>query len=150
MGLVSVLCVVLAFVHHALRHWGPDEVTIIALSILLATNILAWFQDARWQVFWIGFGMVGFAYLMISLGPWSKENLPTTWLLDGLYDRLYSIRAIPTFGNDFDDDASVHVHAYAFIRAGHSVISLLLALLAGIGATWLYSGKCNHKARRHD
>jgi|GEM_PF-4969560 len=141
MGVVSLLCLLLAFLRHALRYWGPGEVTIVALTILLVTNILAWFQGTRWQVFWVGFGIFGWAYLMISLAPSTSEHLPTTWLLDNLHDRLYPIPAAATFGDNFDEPVALHEHGFYFRRAGHSVISLGLAFLGGVAASLLFPGK---------
>ena len=77
MAFVSFLALGLAAMRDPITHWGPREVTTLALSVLLATNILAWFQRARWQVFWIGFGLSGWTYLTLSLGSPLAEHLPT-------------------------------------------------------------------------
>src|SRR5436305_3116632 len=77
MALVSLLALGLAVMRHAVTHWGASEVMTIAPTVRLATNILAWFQGARWQVFWVGFGLCGWAYLTFSLGSPQAEHLPT-------------------------------------------------------------------------
>lgn len=141
MVLVSLSCVVLAIVRHAFRSWGPGDVTTLSLDVLVATNVLAWFQRARWPVFWAGFGLLGWAYLAIALGPPLGEHLPTTRMLDVLHDRLYSAHAGPTFGDDFDNVAAGPIHAHQFRRAGQSVMSLIVALLGGIGARLLFPAK---------
>jgi hypothetical protein len=132
MALVFLLAVGLAVVRHAVTYWGPSEVMSIAPIVLLATNILAWFQRARWQVFWVGFGLCGWAYLTFSLGSPLAERLPTAWLFDGLHDRLCancrSWGCLDGFGNAGYSGA---VHADSFRRAGQSVFSLLFALLGG-------------------
>lgn len=139
--LVGLLGVALAVLRHALRHWGPGEVTTMALILFVATNVLAWFQGARWQTFWVGFGLVGVVYLTVALGSSSGEFLPTTWLIDVLYGRLYPAPAIPTFAHDFDAAAAGTVHAGRFRTAGQAVLSLILALLGGIAARLLFPAR---------
>jgi hypothetical protein len=136
--LVGLLAVALAVLRHALRHWGPGEVTTIALTLLVATNVLAWFQGPRWQTFWVGFGLVGVAYLLIALSSSTGEYLPTTWLLDDLHDRLFPAPALSTFADDFDEDVAGPVHGTRFRAAGQSVISLVFGLLGGLGARLLF------------
>ncbi len=131
MALTGLLAVGLAFLRHAATHWGPGEVTTLALTVLLATNVLAWFQGARWQVFWVGFGLCGWAFLMFSLNSSLSEHLPTTWLLDDLHGRSCVNRSDPVYDYDFCGASDSSAHAAAFRRAGQSVLSLFFALLGG-------------------
>ncbi|GAC1474390.1 MAG: hypothetical protein NVSMB9_24680 [Isosphaeraceae bacterium] len=132
MAIVSALALGLAVLRHAWTDWGPREVMTIAPTILLATNVLAWFQRARWQRFWVGFGLCGWAYLTFSLGSPFVEHLPTAWFLDGLHDRLYGNQPIPARDNDFGEAfISAKLHGDSFRRAGQSIFSLLFALLGG-------------------
>jgi hypothetical protein len=137
MVVVSLLALGLAVVRHALTHWGPSEVTTIAVTALVATNILAWFQRARWQVFWAGFGLCGWAYLTFTFGSSLADDLPTTWLLDGLHDRLYANQLGMEYEGFFSPAIPAQVHADAFRQAGQAVFSLLFALLGGFVATAL-------------
>jgi len=137
MALVSLLALGLAVMRHAVTHWGASEVMTIALTVLMATNILAWFQRADWQVFWVGFGLCGWAYLTFSLGSPLAEHLPTAWLLDGLHDRLYANHPGLEEADGFGNGVMSPAHGYSFRRAGQSVFSLLFALLGGSLATVL-------------
>jgi hypothetical protein len=146
MGLVSVLALGFAILRHAVMAWGASEVMTIAPMVLLATNVLAWFQRARWQVFWIGFGLAGWAYLMLALGSPMEEHLPTTRMFDDLHDRLYPALAFPPLRDYLDDvDFTLAVHADRFRKAGHSVTSLVLALLGGTLAVILFSPRCEDR-----
>jgi len=138
MGLVSILGLGLAALRHAVDHWGADDVTALALTVLLGTNVVAWFSGARRQVFWAGFGLTGWAYLMLSWGPPAGPYLPTTDFLDGLHARLYPTKPDLFPGEAFDQVVSGPAHAERFIRAGHSVVSLALALIGGVGAVVLF------------
>lgn len=153
MTLLALLCVVMAIVSRALKRWGPGEITTLAVIILVATNILAWFQSARWQVFWVGFGLFGWAYLSISLGTSAAEYLPTTALIDGLHDQWYGTRdafsdqwvgnpSVPAFyAEDFEASPAGAAHRHSFMTAGHSLICLFFSLLGGIGARLLFPAK---------
>src|SRR6185312_16447729 len=88
MILVVFLALVLGLLRHALRHWGTSEVVTLAVTILVVTNVLAWFQKARWQVFWAGFGIFAWSYLVISLKLPTSDYLPTTWLLDNVHESM--------------------------------------------------------------
>ena len=129
MAFLILLAAALAVVRHALTYWGTSEVMTVAPMVLVVTNILAWFQRARRQVFWGGFGLSGWAYLMLSLGSPLAEHLPTAWSLDGLHDRLYSNHPDPLYDDGFGNGVTSPVHVDAFRRAGQSVFSLVSALL---------------------
>jgi hypothetical protein len=138
MAIIALLALGLTLIRHAVTHWGPSEVMTIAPIVLLATNLLAWFQTARRQVFWCGFGICGWAYLTFSLGSPLVEHLPTEWFLDDLHDRLYANRPIPAEDNGFGDwVVSAEMHGASFRRAGQSVFSLLFAMLGGTLARFL-------------
>ena len=83
MVLVSLLAIGLAVIRYTVTCWGTSEVLTIAPTVLVATNILAWFQRARRQVFWVGFGLCGWAYLTFSLGsPFGgapADNMVPRW-----------------------------------------------------------------------
>jgi hypothetical protein len=139
MALVCLLGIALAILRHALRYWGPSEVTNFAVTILVATNVLAWSQSARWQRFWVGFGLFGWAYLMASWG--SSEHLPTTWLLDRLHDRMHAMSEAPTLGIPADNETWGPAYTGELRRAGHSVLSLVVGLLGGIAVSLLFRKK---------
>lgn len=140
MILASLPCLALALLRHALIYWGPDDVTALALTILVATNVLVWFQGAR-RVVWAGFGVFGWAYLVIALASPAAEHLPTTQLFDEFYEREYP--APPPAGPNLFLDAALAQRAKAdrFTRASHSVLSLAFAVLGGIGASLLFPAK---------
>jgi hypothetical protein len=138
MAIVSLLALVLATLRHAVRYWGPGEITTLAWAVLVVTNVLAWFQRDRWQIFWVGFGLTGWAFLTLSIGSSAAEYLPTTRLLDGLHDRLYATPASPNFDDDFDGVNTGLSNGDQVRRAGHSLIGLCFALLGGVGACTLF------------
>ncbi|MHC5539664.1 hypothetical protein ACYOEI_15710 [Singulisphaera rosea] len=141
MTLMAILCVIMAVVSRALNYWGPREFTTLAVTILVATNILAWFQSARWQVFWVGFGLFGWAYLSISLASSTAEYLPTTPLIDGFHDQWYGPATVPEAFEDSEAPFTGPTHRHRFMAAGHAAISLFFALLGGIGARLLFPPK---------
>jgi hypothetical protein len=138
MMVVGATALALAIARHVLEYWGPGEFLAVGPVVLLATNVLAWFQPARWQRFWVGFGLCGWAYLTFSLGSPLAEYLPTTWLLDALHDRLAASWPPPA-PDDFPQGIlSGQAHAEAFRRAGQSLLSLLFGLLGGLVALVLF------------
>jgi hypothetical protein len=137
MVLVSLLAVGLAVIRYAVTHWGTSEVLTIAPTVLVVTNILAWFQGARRQVFWVGFGLCGWAYLTFTLGSPLAEHLPTAWFLDGLHDRICANHPAPAYDDFALGVITAEMHGDHFRRAGQSVFSLLFALLGGSLATVL-------------
>ncbi len=145
MGLVLLLALGLAAVRYAVTNWGTSEAIAVAPIALVTTNILAWFQRARWQVFWVGFGLCGWAYLTISLESPMPESLPTAWLLDGLHDRYCANHPLPTVDDGFDGVVSESRLRGRFRRAGQSVISLWLALLGGVAATILFPTRAENR-----
>ena len=147
MVLVSLLAIGLAVIRYTVTCWGTSEVLTIAPTVLVATNILAWFQRARRQVFWVGFGLCGWAYLTFSLGSPSAEHLPTTWFLDGLHGRFCANHPDPSYDDFVDGVITAEVHSYHFRRAGQSVFSLLFALLGGSLATVLIPARADRRGR---
>jgi hypothetical protein len=149
MALISLLAVGLMVLRFAVRYWGPGEAMAIAPIVLVATNVLAWFQKARWQLFWIGFGLCGWAYLTFILSSGLAEYLPTAWLLDGLHDRLYPNGPPTGYDIGFDDEVgTAQAHSEAFKRAGQSLVSLLFALLGGGAAVALFPARSENEAPR--
>jgi hypothetical protein len=132
----------LAILRLAVRYLGPNEAMAIVPVVLVATNVLAWFQRARWQVFWIGFGLCGWAYLTFILGSPLAEYLPPAGLLDSVHNRLY-VKGFPTgYDIGFDDEVSrAQAHGEAFRRAGQSLVSLVVALLGGWAAVVLFPAR---------
>ena len=138
MALMACVAVGLAAIRHAITSWGPRELATVAPIIVVATNALAWFQRPRRQVFWIGFGLAGWAYLALALWSPLAESLPTSWLLEALHGRLYEGRSFPGYDDGYyDEGGSFRAHGMAFVRAGHSIIGLVLALLGGFVAVTL-------------
>ena len=97
MALTTWVAVGLAAIRPLITSWGPREFTTFALNIIVATNVLAWFRRQRRQVFWIGFGLAGWAYLALALASPLAETLPTSRLLEALHDRLYGGRSFPEY-----------------------------------------------------
>lgn len=138
MATVAVLTLGLAFLRYAVAHWGANDVTILALFVLLGTNVLTWFLSVWWKVFRIGFGLFGWAFLMLSFSSPLAEHLPTAWLLDGLHDRLYANQPIPAYDDFGVGRISAKLHADTFRRAGQSLFSLVFAFLGGCLVTLLF------------
>lgn len=142
MALVFLVAVGLAVSRHVARSWGAGEVFAIAPMVLVATNVLAWFQGARRQVFWIGFGLAGWLYLTFALASPLAESLPTTWLLAALHDRLSLDQQRPDSDTDFGNGIMLaQANADSFRRAGHSLMSLAFALLGGVLALVIVPSK---------
>jgi hypothetical protein len=145
MALVCLMAVGLMIARHVVACWGPSEATTIAPIVLLASNVLAWFQRPRWQVFWIGFGLCGWAYMTFSVGSPLAEYLPTARLLDGLHEWFYAAPTVTAYVDFGEGVISRQAHGEAFRRAGQSLFSLLFALLGGGGAIVLFPPKAEDR-----
>jgi hypothetical protein len=148
MVMVASFALGIALIRHALIFWGSGELITIALVVLSVSTLRAIFQRRRGRAFWLGFVLFGWGYLALSQGCWTDqpivEHLPTTWLIDALFDRLNSP---PRFWHD-DFGESIRKRqkdAERFRLAGNSIVSLLLALIGGVGVSCLFSSRApNH------
>jgi hypothetical protein len=149
MASVVVLAALFAVVRHASTYWGAGEILTIVIGMLLASALVAWFRGGRRGAFWMGFATTGCAYLILSLSVWSdppmSSHLPTTKLLDTLHGQVHPEpdRWIDNLGS-WDGPLGYPHCLERFRQGGHSLWSLLLALLGGIAARLLFpvrSGK---------
>jgi len=121
-----------------LRHishvWGASELLTLALIFLVVSVPFALLQRGRHRAFWLGFSLFGWGYLGLSQGwtdPSLADFLPTTRLLDGLFDRLDSA---PQPQSDSLDAAFFrNEQAERFRNGGHALVSLLFASIGGLG-----------------
>jgi hypothetical protein len=143
--LSALLALGLAAIRHAAMRWGTSEVMAIAPILLVVTHVLAWFPSARWRAFWFGFGVCGWAYLLTALTSSLAEYLPTTWLIDGLHAELYGRREYSFYNDPFDGAGAASPDVGDFRGAGHSVLSLLFALLGGTLAGILVRAKAEDR-----
>ncbi len=91
-------------------------------------------RSGRSRVFWLGFGLCGWAYLALSLASLLAEHLPTTRFLDDLHNRFSTTPPRPVYQDFGAGMALARIHAESFRRAGHALLALLFALLGGVGA----------------
>ncbi len=141
MVLVCLIALGLGLMRHVATHWGTAEFATVGPIVLITTTILAWFQKARWQAFWVGFGLCGGAYLAISVASPMAEHLPTAWLLDYFHGQYYATHPLPVEDDGFDGVVSAQEHERRFRAAGQSLISLLFALLGGVLANILFPAR---------
>jgi hypothetical protein len=145
MMVVAMFAVGIAFLRHVLILCVANELVAIAVIAFFASSLLFMRQRGRRRGFWLGFALFGWGYLALSQADWNaqpiNEHLPTTWLFDDLFGRLYPA---PLLRAD-DFGASVlerERKAERFRLAGHSLVSLLFAIMGGIG--------CYHVFRSRD
>jgi hypothetical protein len=146
-ALTAVACVALP---HATRVWAAS-VFSLTVAVLVVAAFLAAFRRGADRAYWAGFAAVGWLYLLLVFGPALRETvgpaLATELLLDELRERVQ--RRITDSSGMEEDDYSFLVNdvrhysnflplAPHFNRVGHSIWSLLFALLGGLLARRLY------------
>ena len=148
----SLLILVLAFgiSFAALREsneiWD-SSIFSITLGVLLISILLAIYRTEKRRAFWLGFALFGSAYLGFSLVPSIEPRLITTRALAFLNTKMP--RSIPAGLAYFDYDNDGDMDPYAvnnsagqwlkgsvgttqnFMRIGHSLVALIVALLGG-------------------
>ena len=136
-----------------------SQVAITAsLTVLLASIVAA--VVSRPRAFWIGFAIFGWAYLLLSLGPWCDEHvrpwLLSTRFLDEIFLRtigpslvtrgLGIRRALP-----FDGPAlsyKDHLEYLRFHETGHLLGSVAHGIMGGLLGLWLHRGRTIPSASR--
>jgi hypothetical protein len=128
-----------------------------SLTSLTAALIAIIYRRGRERAFWIGFAVCGLAYLVLTTFPILDTHvgvhLLTTTGLDLLYPSLAHRppQATAIQFSPWSDWADPHLNfdrryvgsvvlvaSESFMRIGHSVIGLTLALLGGFAARSLY------------
>lgn len=131
-----------------------------ALSILTFAILGALFRSGRARAFWAGFSLGGSLYLVLACMPIFDTHvgvhLLTTPGLDMLYEKL--AHRPPTNGpynfSAWNDWSSPHlnydrryvgnvvmVSSESFMRIGHSVIAIPLAMIGGVTGRKLAAGR---------
>jgi hypothetical protein len=136
----------------------------LALLLLLTATLLTIHRKNRQQASWLGFSVFGWAYLVASLLPPIETRLPTTNGLAYLGTlRIWPPTAAPAYF-DYDDDGtpdpsvaralfyilSTSGSQGNFVRIGHSLLALVMALIGGRLSRWLYDKNHVQMAGRND
>jgi len=144
MTVVAMFALGIALLRYVLIFWGASELMTLVLIVFFASSLLFMLQRGRRRGFWLGFALFGWGYLALSRADWNdrpiNEHLPTTWLLDDLFERLHPAPALRA--DDFG--ASVlerERKAEQFRLAGHSLVSLLFAIMGGTGGYHLFGSR---------
>ncbi len=151
MGLVGFAAVCFYALKYPSRLLGNLAFSAALAALVLGLVALA-IVGARSRPFWKGFSIVGWAYLIASLGmgPDSEmcSGLVTTGLLDLAYDRIVanpeSVVMFPRKWKQWTDQASDFPFArgkessmhsifspWAFLQVGHSALTAVFATLGG-------------------
>ncbi|MDR3621451.1 MAG: hypothetical protein P4L85_19025 [Paludisphaera borealis] len=120
---------------------SASELTTATIMVMVVVSIVS-FLFWRRSAFWIGFVVVGWAWLAISLGTSLGPDLPETGWIDAVRSRVgsapESIRSFDKF-EEMDQKRRDLQHRDAFRTAGHCLVSLALACLCGDATRLLFA-----------
>ena len=130
--------------------------------MLLTSVLLAVHRTDLRRVYWLGFALFGWTYLVVSLVPTVEERLPTTKglaFLDSMPTgrvRIFRTVAFSPQGNTLDTTSSGNVRLWDvatgkvlsmpggttenFVRIEHSLLALIMAFAGGHLSRSLYGG----------
>jgi len=146
--------------------WASALFTL-AVAVLLVATLGAVHRRERGRAYWLGFALFGWVYLILSLVPEPAPRLATTGLLDALFARVhghghaeqvFSLAFSPqgnrlvSQGVGFTSvrvwDASTgrplspaSADPEGFRRVGHSLLTLLIALVGGWVSRYLHGAR---------
>ena len=125
--------------------WGPAIMVMVYVS-------LASFARRRRSAFWIGFVVVGWGWLAISLGTSLGPDLPETGWIDAVHERIgrrsRPVRWSDTF-EEMERARRDQEHHDAFRTAGHCLVSLGLACFCGAATRKLFKVDDREQAAWH-
>ncbi len=144
--LVAVLAIGLAAMRSPTLLWTQVTITAAVTTLLIAT-VGALVGSPR--SFWVGFALVGWSYLMLSLGPWCSEHvapwLLSTRIIDEVYARLVAPeKVLKGVGlrqtHEWDGPALDFLYDFEFLRfrrIGHALGTIVHGVLGGIAGIFL-------------
>ena len=106
LGLVLFVAVAVAALREADDLWDTGLFTL-AVSLLLASVLLAVHRTDQERAFWLGFALVGWSYLIASLIPQVGSRLLTTKALLYLDSKVSRTTPMGLAVADFDSDGQV-------------------------------------------
>lgn len=144
-ALVAVACI-------ALLNPSVCAASLLGLVtlILAATVLLAIFRKEEQRAYWIGFACFGWLYLLICFGtvfdgPLGRSRLITGQIATALHELVSVKSEIPMDPIDpFADPFAPQVESAAradFLAVSHALWTMLLALVGGTFARWLYHSR---------
>jgi WD40 repeat protein len=188
LGLVLFVAIAVAALREANDLWDSGLFTL-AVSLLLASVLLAAHRTDQKRSFWLGFALVGWSYLVASLVPPVESRLLTTKALSYLdskvADRVITLTwTVATTGGSASTTTPVQAVAFSpdgqtlalsrqgtsgpmvrlwnaatgkilagangttenFVRIGHSLLALVIALGGGHLSRWLLERERRQRA----
>jgi hypothetical protein len=129
--------------------WAASLLGLVTL-ILAASVLLAIFRKDEQRAYWIGFACFGWLYLLLCFGtvfdgPLGPSRLITGKIATALHELVSAESENPTNPTDpFSDLFAQQVESRAradFLVVSHTLWTILLALLGGTFARWLYHSR---------
>jgi hypothetical protein len=136
LGLVLFVAVAFAALRQADELWD-SAIFSLTVGLLLISVLLAVHRTGRSRAFWLGFAVVGWAYLIVSLIPPVESRLVTKKGLSYLDSKIPGRDASPKFAvsllTEKPSPGSWKPSATSedLVRIGHSLLALVLAFVGG-------------------
>jgi hypothetical protein len=164
---VLILGIGFAALRESSELWDSGLFTL-TLGVLLVSILLSVHRTVSRRAFWLGFALFGWTYLALSQVPSIESRLATTKLLAYLDSKVPG-RTQTFFTGTFEDvtatvgldsdDGTIFLNRSAgpglggtsesFMRIGHSLVVLIVALLGGLLSQFLHE-KDRQNARGQD
>ena len=147
MAFVLVSAVGMAALRNASDLWAGMMLMAALAAVGVAVLGAALMRD-RERAWWLGFGLFGGAYLIVSLIPPLESRLPTSKGLGYFRSKVSNwgseveVISIEPMGEHAIRGGQVTIwdeNLVFFRQIGHSLLTLLAGLLGGIVAVWFYA-----------
>ncbi len=137
MIIIFVIAIVSAALKYATELWA-SVAFFLTFGMLLFSLIGVAFRQGNQRLFWAGFAVFGFGYfiLAISTGALGRPHLLTTTFIEFLYGKIGPSQTITSDKSTLQVTGMVMFStttpasgALPFFQIGHSIATLLIALL---------------------
>lgn len=131
---------VVALIVRSIWAWHAGDVTAAMIVAIVVISIVSFARGSR-SAFWIGFVVVGWGWLAISLGTSLGPDLPGTGWIDAIHGSVYRDQAPPS-PFDYkgrDNRRRSELDRDAFRTAAHCLVSLALGCLGGVATRMVFA-----------
>jgi hypothetical protein len=167
LGTLAILVLLIGIGFAALREsneiWD-NSIFSVTLGVLSISILLAFHRTEKRRAFWLGFALFGSAYLGLSLVPSIESRLITTELLTFFASKISTPSSVGLSYPDLDYDGKIDLIVANdtvglfnslvgtspkgssgatghFVRIGHSLLTLIAAILGGLLSRYLHTKK---------